>query len=210
MLPVDLIASQLRSAGWCLVPAAWPQPLVAALRNDLLARRTELSPAGVGRGGERVATVRRDCTHWLDGGSAPQRELLAEMEALRQGLNRELLLGLFDFEAHYALYPAGGYYRRHRDAFRPADGIVRTGSNRILSTVHYLNDDWQPGDGGELVLWDSDDREVARLAPHAGTALFFLSEEFPHEVLPARRERLSVAGWFRTNGSTARLPDPPG
>lgn len=202
MLPVDLIASQLRSAGWCLVPAAWPPELVAALRADLLARRDAFAPAGVGRGGERVTAVRRDCTHWLDGGSAPQRELLAEMERLRLGLNRELLLGLFDFEAHYALYPPGGYYRRHFDAFRGS-------ASRILSTAHYLNEGWQPGDGGELVLWDAADREVARLAPHAGAALFFLSEEFPHEVLPAQRERLSIAGWFRVNGSTARQPDPP-
>jgi SM-20-related protein len=25
----------------------------------------------------------------------------------------------------------------------------------------------------------------------------FLSERFEHEVLPATRERLSIAGWFR-------------
>jgi hypothetical protein len=30
-----------------------------------------------------------------------------------------------------------------------------------------------------------------------GTLVVFLSDRFPHEVLPARRERLSLAGWFR-------------
>ena len=33
--------------------------------------------------------------------------------------------------------------------------------------------------------------------PRGGTLVVFLSDRFPHEVLPARRERLSLAGWFR-------------
>jgi len=34
--------------------------------------------------------------------------------------------------------------------------------------------------------------------PLAGTLVTFLSGEFPHEVLPTTRERLSVTGWFCT------------
>jgi len=37
----------------------------------------------------------------------------------------------------------------------------------------------------------------------------FLSEEFPHEVLKAKRSRFSVAGWFRVNTSNAERADPP-
>ena len=36
------------------------------------------------------------------------------------------------------------------------------------------------------------------------------SKEFPHEVLPANRDRYSVAGWFRVNTSLANKADPPG
>jgi SM-20-related protein len=32
--------------------------------------------------------------------------------------------------------------------------------------------------------------------PEGGTLVCFLSDRFHHEVLPARRERLSVTGWF--------------
>lgn len=39
--------------------------------------------------------------------------------------------------------------------------------------------------------------------------MLFLSEEFPHEVLPASRERYSIAGWFRVNGNGAGRVDPP-
>jgi len=34
--------------------------------------------------------------------------------------------------------------------------------------------------------------------PRDGRLVLFLSADFEHEVLPAARERLSVAGWFRT------------
>ena len=35
------------------------------------------------------------------------------------------------------------------------------------------------------------------LASRYGTFVAFLSADFEHEVLPARRERLALAGWFR-------------
>jgi SM-20-related protein len=37
----------------------------------------------------------------------------------------------------------------------------------------------------------------------------FLSEEFPHEVLPTATDRYSIAGWFRVNTSSAERVDPP-
>ena len=49
----------------------------------------------------------------------------------------------------------------------------------------------------------------ARVMPRMGKLAVFLSEEFPHEVLPARRDRYSIAGWFRVNTSTTERPDPP-
>jgi len=45
--------------------------------------------------------------------------------------------------------------------------------------------------------------------PQLGTLVVFLSEEFPHEVLAAQRDRYSIAGWFRVNSSTAQQIDPP-
>ncbi|MDX9874240.1 MAG: 2OG-Fe(II) oxygenase [Spongiibacteraceae bacterium] len=194
MISPSQIADALHTAGWCLVPGYLDASQCDALRADLAAHRDQLRPAGIGRAGNhrRAGEIRRDETLWLTGGTAPQQELLAAMEALRVELNFELQLGLFDYEAHYARYAPGAFYRRHLDAFRG-------GSNRRLSTVFYLNRDWREDDGGELVLWDAEGRFLAEVLPHDGTALFFLSEIFPHEVLPARRERLSIAGWFRVN-----------
>jgi len=53
------------------------------------------------------------------------------------------------------------------------------------------------------------DHEGIKVVPLFGTIVVFLSEEFPHEVLPARRDRFSVAGWFRVNASINNKIDPP-
>lgn len=194
----EAIAASLRGEGWWCADDVVPAGVVADLRADLLARRAGFSGAAVGRGGDRqlAPAVRTDSIHWLDGASPVQRRFLDDLDMLRRMLNRSLLLGLDGYEAHYALYPPGAHYLRHYDAFRGS-------RSRILSTVFYLNDDWRDGDGGELRLWDAGDRELTALAPLAGRALLFLSEEFPHAVLPARRDRLSIAGWFRVSDPVA-------
>jgi SM-20-related protein len=44
----------------------------------------------------------------------------------------------------------------------------------------------------------SHEDEVGRdLLPDAGRLVCFLSDRFPHQVLPARRERFSLTGWFK-------------
>ncbi len=166
---------------------------------------SQFSPAGVGRSRDftRIESVRSDAIAWIDGETAAGRAWLAWAARLQRALNRALLLGLFSFESHFAHYRPGDRYRRHVDAFRGE-------ANRILSVVLYLNPQWQAGDGGELVLYpESGKAAKLAVAPTWGTLVAFLSEEFPHEVLPARRDRYSIAGWYRVNTSTAGRVDPP-
>ncbi|MEC9256433.1 MAG: 2OG-Fe(II) oxygenase, partial [Pseudomonadota bacterium] len=66
---------------------------------------------------------------------------------------------------------------------------------------YYLNKNWQPGDGGELAIYDAEDQLITRVQPVLNRLVIFLSEEFPHEVLPAKNHRYSIAGWFRVNNS---------
>ncbi len=189
------IADELHRHGWCHRPQLIAPALAAQLRADIDARSEQFAPAAIGRADERQQQLqqRRDVTLWLDGSSAAQRDFLALAESIRGELNRQLFLGLFDYEAHYAHYGPGAFYRRHVDAFREQHSML---PRRILSSVFYLNDNWQPHDGGELVLW-RDNEELARIPPQAGAAIFFLSADIPHEVLPSRRDRYSIAGWFR-------------
>lgn len=112
-------------------------------------------------------------------------------------------MGLFSFESHFAWYQKGEYYKRHLDTFLGE-------SNRVLSLVVYLNDGWLFEDKGELVLYKSkNDLNGTKVLPTFGTIVVFLSKEFPHEVLPSYRERLSIAGWFSVNKSLNGKLDPP-
>jgi len=187
------ITRALGGRGWCLVPDFLSAREVDALRADLDANSAQLAPAAVGRSGGRLLApeIRSDDTLWLSGSGCAQSAFLARMEALRVALNRELFLGLFDYEAHYARYAPGAFYQRHLDRFRDS------GTRRLLSTVVYLNNDWRDEAGGELLLWDAQGLELARIPPRGGAAVFFLSADFPHEVRPATAARYSVAGWFR-------------
>lgn len=191
---LDAIVDALRGEGWLIVPAFLPAPWCAALLADCQARRAEFAMAAVGRGSHRehLSDQRRDATLWLSDTVEVQHEYLAAMDTLRSEINRRLFLGLRDYEAHYAHYATGAFYRRHRDAFAQTQTTATT-PQRVLTTVIYLN----TSEGGELSIWN-DECEIARIAPVAGTAVFFLSAEFPHEVLPAQSDRYSISGWFRT------------
>jgi len=53
--------------------------------------------------------------------------------------------------------------------------------SRILSSVLYLNEDWQAGDGGELLIFDpAGESFIATVEPTFGRMIIFLSESFPH------------------------------
>jgi SM-20-related protein len=60
--------------------------------------------------------------------------------------------------------------------------------------VLYLNADWQPSDGGELVIYKPEGNEH-RIQPLQGTLAIFLSE-LEHEVLLTSRDRMSITGWM--------------
>ena len=63
---------------------------------------------------------------------------------------------------------------------------------------------------GELVIYENEeDLQGQKVLPKLATLVVFLSEEFPHEVLPAKKDRYSIAGWYRVNNSSAQRIDPP-
>lgn len=165
----------------------------------------QFKKAGIGRGNDHLENdfVRTDEICWITGASEAGKQWLEWTAQLQKHLNRRLFLGLFSFESHFAHYGPGDYYKRHVDAFHGE-------TNRILSIVVYLNPGWTQEDGGELVLYlDEHDKDGIKVVPLHGSMVVFLSEEFPHEVLPANRDRDSIAGWFRVNASIMGKLDPP-
>lgn len=196
------ITESLREKGWCVVPEFFTPEEVVSFCADLSLLQERLQRAGTGRGSHHAVRdqVRSDSVYWVESGSRVtpvQAALLSRIEALRQVLNRTLFLGLREFSGHYAVYPPGGFYRRHLDCFQGNSG-------RRVSVVIYLNSDWRESDGGCLRIYharppfDSKDgvNDFDDVAPRAGTLVCFMSEEKEHEVLPSQSTRKSFTGWF--------------
>lgn len=202
----ERIASDLLEKGYSISPAALPVGLSDDICEQLYGLdNIDFTPAGIGRQNRHMQNefVRTDRICWFTGETPTGQRWLDWAARLQTYLNRRLFLGLFSFESHLAHYGPGDFYKRHYDAFRDQ-------RNRVLSMVVYLNPHWSPEDGGELVLFTADeDQEGIKVIPLLGTIVMFLSEEFPHEVLPAKRDRYSIAGWYRVNGSTPERVDPP-
>jgi len=134
--------------------------------------------------------VRTDKILWLsDNPDHPAEK--AFMEAVSQFseyMNRTCFAGIRGGEFHYACYEQGAFYKRHIDQFIYDDA-------RKYSLITYLSRDWQPEDGGELVLYLEDKTVLIR--PEFGKTVLFKSEFIEHEVLPSNRRRLSVTGWLK-------------
>ncbi|MDX2287320.1 MAG: 2OG-Fe(II) oxygenase [Hyphomicrobiaceae bacterium] len=196
------LVEALRRDGYAVAPGCLEVGLVAALAAEArhLDAAGAVHDAGVGRGGAHAleTRIRRSRIVWLDGASEAQQRLFATAEALRGEINRRLFLGLFEFEAQFGIHGPGDFYKRHLDSFTGA-------RNRMVTLVIYLNENWCAEDGGALAIWPEKPLPQAtdcgapalRVLPEAGTVVLMLSEDIPHEVEPATRERLAIAGWWR-------------
>ncbi len=199
----EVIAAALESRGYIILPGVLSADLIDSLFGYFkrLGER-DFKKAGIGRDLDHRINrfVRTDRIVWLENDAVATQPYLDWMESLRLALNERLFLGLFDYECHYAHYPRGAFYKKHLDAFKG-------GVNRIISTVLYLNPNWMPADGGELLLYSPDDgRLLERVEPRYGRLVLFLSDRFPHEVLTVNKPRHSISGWFRVNSRNRVIP----
>jgi len=202
---LDTVADALIQTGYIVLKDVLENNLLISLQQRLQQiPAQQWQQAGIGRKQDcQVNTdIRSDEIYWMTRNNEVEAKFLDCMEALRSGINRRLYLGLFDYESHFAIYPKGSFYQKHIDALKGK-------SNRVLSTVLYLNDNWQANYGGELLIYkDSYSEAVHTISPQLGTLVIFLSEAIVHEVVKANRERHSIAGWFRVNNSHTNQIDP--
>jgi SM-20-related protein len=98
------------------------------------------------------------------------------------------------------------------------DATFKHASDRKLTFLLYLNEDWKPEDGGELRLYlkennidnndnndnNNDEKDVSKndscnsfvdVAPLANRLLVFQSRTLKHEVLISNVERYSLTMW---------------
>ncbi|MDO8967009.1 MAG: 2OG-Fe(II) oxygenase [Algoriphagus sp.] len=153
--------------------------------------------AAVGKGGQKqVRTeIRGDEVHWMDADdlSPLQAAYWGKLEEIRKALNQRCFLGLRSFEGHFARYPIGSFYKRHLDQFQAVP-------HRVVTVILYLNDSWTQEEEGALRMYISQEdgsELIEDVLPVGGRLVIFLSGEIPHEVLPTKKERISITGWFR-------------
>ena len=140
-----------------------------------------------------ISEIRNDQIFWLDektdSKTPAEEKILHNLQALQSELKTNLRVFLDSFECHYAFYDKGHFYKKHRDT-------TSHNNKRIFSFVIYLNPNWQPEDGGQLVGYQADGEVSFEIRPELGHLLLFRSD-LEHEVKPTTRERLSLTGWFR-------------
>lgn len=199
------IIDQVAEHSYCIIDDFLPPQRSQALyqyAQQLPAQYWNLASIGRQQSQTVNTMVRNDRIYWLIPEEPRHKDYLGIMDELRHEFNRELFLGLFDYECHLAHYPKGAFYKKHLDAFKGR-------SNRVLTTVFYLNPEWQETDGGQLVIYGDKGQVLETVLPKQGRLVVFLSDRFVHEVQRSERDRFSITGWFRINASISGIIDPP-
>ena len=196
----EQIISDIATKQFSIVENFFSAEEVALLRQSLIEKHEEdaFKKAAIGnRLNETIVkSIRGDMILWMEEAKADTTELLFfnKINDLVNYLNRTCFLGILHKEFHYAIYPTNTFYKRHIDTFQNDD-------RRKLSMVCYLNEeDWQPENGGELVLYlDDNGQEIEQVIyPFPGRVVIFESQIIEHEVRPVKTERLSITGWLKT------------
>lgn len=162
---------------------------IMAFFNEM-EKKDQLKKAGIGSLNDyKIETsVRGDFIYWLDRErDVPLASFFELMDELTEKLKRYCYLSLSGSEFHIAKYPAGTHYEKHLDQFHER-------SNRLITVLIYLNEDWKPGDGGELKIYK--ENEEILIEPVARRLLVFKSDTIEHEVLKTKVPRYSLTGWL--------------
>jgi SM-20-related protein len=164
------------------------------LKENLLSLndKNQLLAAGTGNDNKLIhnAKVRSDTIYWLDKkhNNIHENAFFEQIEAFILYLNQSCFAGITGYEFHYSLYEKGSFYKKHLDQFQD-------NSSRQFSMISYLNSNWQTQDGGELLIYQTNNNQT--IAPTQGKTVFFRSNELEHEVLETNERRMSVTGWLK-------------
>ncbi|OQR84283.1 hypothetical protein ACHHYP_13584 [Achlya hypogyna] len=200
----------LRAQGFYVVDDAVPPALAHALRDEIAALHT-------------ADRLYPNATHvYAKGEAAPlllektriyETELLTveaqyghlqrwfENAALRTALNDALPTLRADRHMIKVQYNqgGGGCFPMHFDTYGD-DG-------KCLTAVLYLNEVWQPGDGGEIVMYPFPYAPTI-IAPTSGRLVLFSSQRMLHRVLPSAKPRFCLTTWMYRDASLNRAPPP--
>lgn len=141
---------------------------------------------------QKNQNIRNDEIMWLDEeDNLPVQHFIHQIKLIINLVNQNLYLGIREFETHFAHYQPGSFYKKHRDQFAEK-------TNRKLSFVYYLNNNWNEHDGGCLQIYNNNEEILTKVLPLPNRFICFESHLL-HEVLMTQKSRYSIAGWLKTH-----------
>lgn len=195
----EAIAENLAHLDYAVVEDIFGPEELQILRRELHACFDEgdFKEAGIGNKDlyQQNKTIRGDVIRWVDreNTSARCHFFFDFIDDLSAYLNMTCYLGIRSQELHFAMYPAGAFYKRHLDSFQ-------NNNARKISVVCYLNENWHEHEGGQLRIYLPSEEGIEKtidLLPLGGRLVCFRSDLLEHEVLPSTRERLTITGWLK-------------
>ena len=187
---ITKIVDDILNQGYCVYPNFLSHFTTKPLKEALV--KKNMTPAGIGQYKDKNIEIRSDNIYWLceQDIEPPIINFLKYIDDIKQQFNFELMLGLQSFEAHFAQYPEGSFYKPHIDS-------TKKNNSRVLTFITYLNDEWEKGDGGELRIHHNN--SMIDVEPHMGTIVCFQSDIILHEVLKANKPRCAITGWLHNS-----------
>lgn len=184
--------NELNEQNWTLIPVDIVLAKKLQISAECKFKANQFKTANITVAEAGSAEIRSDYTFWLDAKDATltdnDQTALAQLEFLTNALKKFFRISLTEFECHFAVYKPGNFYKKHRDT-------TLQDNKRVFSFVVYLNPEWSPTDGGELVGY-KDDRTLFQISPAIGKMILFKSD-IEHEVLITARTRYTLTGWIR-------------
>ncbi len=190
----ESIVEQISAQNYAIIQYLNPDKTLRGLYQQLqtITNNHQLSNAGIGAktNYQKNEAIRSDQIHWIDEQRTirEEKDFLQRIGNLSDYLNRTCYTGIRGREFHYARFETGAFYKRHIDRFNNDNA-------RKFSVITYLNPQWNPDFGGELVLYLNN--QTISVLPEWGCTVIFPSHLIEHEVLPASQPRLSLTGWLK-------------
>lgn len=149
------------------------------------------------RGEQRFSPAMKKFVHFLN--SEPFLMFLQELTGIEEALMPD------------PYFEGGGYHESKRGGFLKVHADFnknkKTGLDRRLNVLVYMNKDWEDEWGGHFELWDREMKQcVKKVPPHFNTMALFSTTDFSYHGLPdpimcpEGRSRRSIALYYYTNG----------
>lgn len=208
-ISTDLFLDVFANHGCVIIENLLHQKDLISIQDYYESRLHEFSPAGIGKAQHKSVQpeIRSDKNLWVDNLDPNLNAYFDKIEVFKNIFRSKFFLPVYEHETQMAHYSPGSFYAKHKDRHQRSQ-------SRLVTSVFYLNSNWDSAYGGQLVVYPFDQtkhnvtnetsskiisksiNETIVVDPLANRLVLFLSE-LEHEVLVTTSSRKSLTTWFR-------------